>query len=113
MARYIYKICDADLWKIAEESGQFDGAHIDLEDGYIHFSTADQVASTLALHFAGITNLLLIEIDSQGLDIRYEPARNGQLFPHLYDSLELRHVRTVWTLDLDSDNTHILPPLTN
>jgi len=111
MAPYIYKICDAGVWRAAEQTGRFTGAGIDLTDGYIHFSTAGQIAGTLALHFAGNDNLLLIEIDSDGLDIIYEPARDGQLFPHLYGILELVHVRNIWTLGLDSDNLHILPTL--
>ena len=57
------------------------GAEIDITDGYIHFSTAAQIASTLALHFTGKDNLLLIEVDTDRLDIRYEPARDGRFFP--------------------------------
>ena len=111
MDSYIYKICDAELWRLAEQEGQFAGASIDIKDGYIHFSTAEQLASTLALHFAGMPNLLLIEVDGDGLDIIYEPARDGQLFPHLYDSLDMKHVSNIWMLELDSKNTHILPVL--
>ena len=111
MNSYIYKICDAGIWRAAEQAGIFTGAEIDITDGYIHFSTAAQIASTLALHFAGKDNLLLIEVDTDRLDIRYEPARDGQLFPHLYDSLDMVHVRNIWTLTLDKDNLHILPEL--
>jgi len=80
----IYKICDADLWDSAEKSGRFTGAEIDLKDGFIHFSTADQLAETLRLHFAGRDGLCLITVDTSLLDIQWEPARSGDLFPHLY-----------------------------
>jgi len=60
----IYKICDADLWDSAEKIGRFTGAEIDLKDGFIHFSTADQLAETLRLHFAGRDGLRLITVDA-------------------------------------------------
>ena len=109
MNSYIYKICDADIWRAAEQAGIFTGAEIDITDGYIR-ATATQIASALAA-FAGKDNLLLIEVDTDRLDIRYEPARDGQLFPHRYDSLDMGHVRNIWTLPLDKDNLHILPEL--
>ena len=71
----IYKICDADLWDSAEKIGRFTGAEIDLKDGFIHFSTADQLAETLRLHFAGRDGLRLITVDASVLDIQWEPAQ--------------------------------------
>src|SRR6202011_5642181 len=46
----IYKICDATAWRAAEGAGEFAGAPVDRTDGYIHFSTAEQVADTAAKH---------------------------------------------------------------
>src|SRR5262250_2322842 len=42
----IYKICDAAQWAEAGRDGEFRGAAVDRADGYIHFSTAAQVAGT-------------------------------------------------------------------
>ena len=105
----IYKICDVDLWEKAEAQGHFIGAEIDLRDGFIHFSTAEQLVETLRLHFEGMENLLLLTIDGPRLDLKWEPARNGNLFPHLYDILPLSAVLTVNPLLLDNDGRHILP----
>ena len=105
----IYKICDVDLWEKAEAQGHFIGAEIDLRDGFIHFSTAAQLGETLRLHFEGMENLLLLTIDGCRLDLKWEPARNGNLFPHLYDILPLSAVLTVYPLLLDDDGRHILP----
>ena len=105
----IYKICDVDLWEKAQAEGQFTGAEIDLKDGFIHFSTAEQLVETLALHFEGVKNLLLLTIDGSRLDLKWEPARNGSLFPHLYDILPLSEVLTVNPLFLDDEGRHILP----
>ena len=111
MHRYIYKIAARTLWNEAEQRGVFSGAEIDIRDGYIHFSSQDQVAETLALHFAGQSDLVLVEVDTARLDIKWEPSRGGQLFPHLYGRLPLELVRTVRPLALDTNGEHILPPL--
>ena len=105
----IYKICKVDLWKKARAEGQFIGAEIDLRDGFIHFSTAEQLEETLHLHFEGVENLLLLTIDESRLDVKWEPARTGTLFPHLYDILPLSAVLAIHQLLLDDDGHHILP----
>lgn len=111
MSNYIYKICPASLWQEAEKTGVFKGAGIDIQDGYIHFSTAEQCAQTLALHFTKQDGLCLIEVDASTIDITWEASRGGQLFPHLYDTLPLAAVSQIWPLALDKAGVHILPPL--
>ena len=105
----IYKICSVNLWEKAEAEGHFSGAEIDLRDGFIHFSTAEQLGDTLRLHFEGVENLLLLTIDGRGLDLKWEPARTGDLFPHLYDILPLSAVLRINPILLDNDGRHILP----
>jgi uncharacterized protein (DUF952 family) len=109
----IYKICPAGLWRQAEAAGRFDGAPVDLADGFIHFSTAAQVAETAAKHFAGQHDLLLVAVDAQALGaaLRYEPSRGGALFPHLYGRLPLSAVRWVKPLPLGAEGTHAFPEL--
>lgn len=111
--RMIYKICPATLWREAEEAGFFAGAPIDIRDGYLHFSTAEQVRETAARHFAGQSDLLLIAIDGDSLGpaLRYEPSRGGDLFPHLYTQLPLSAVRWVKPLPLGQDGHHVFPDL--
>ena len=104
----IYKICNVNLWEKAKAEGQFTGAEIDLRDGFIHFSTAEQLSETLLLHFEGVENLLLLTIDGGELDLKWEPARTGNLFPHLYDILPLSAVLRVTPILLDDDGHHIL-----
>jgi uncharacterized protein (DUF952 family) len=109
----IYKICEAALWHAAERAGVFRGAPIDSQDGYIHFSTADQVAETATRHFAGAGDLVLIAVDAEKLGpaLRWEPSRGGALFPHLYGELPLDAV--VWSkpLALGADGGHRFPEL--
>ena len=111
--RIIYKICPALLWREAEKAGFFAGAPIDIQDGYLHFSTAEQVRETAAKHFADQSDLLLIAIDADSLGdaLRYEPSRGGDLFPHLYAHLPLRSVRWVKPLPLGTDGQHVFPDL--
>jgi uncharacterized protein (DUF952 family) len=109
----IYKICPALLWQTAEKAGSFAGAPIDVQDGYLHFSTGKQVRETAAKHFAGQNDLLLIAIDADSLGhaLRYEPSRGGDLFPHLYAPLNLSAVLWVKPLPLGTDGGHVFPDL--
>jgi uncharacterized protein (DUF952 family) len=112
-AMTIYKITPRSLWQAAEASGRFTGAPVDEDDGFIHFSTAQQVKETAGKHFAGQDDLLLIAIDETALDdqLRYEPSRGGALFPHLYAPLPLSAVSWVKPLPLQTDGSHAFPDL--
>lgn len=106
----IYKIFRAPEWADLQAAGETAGAPIDLEDGYIHFSTAPQAAETAAKHFAGAEGLVLaaIEADTLGEALVWEPSRGGQLFPHLYRRLALSEV--LWHADLPLiDGLHRFP----
>ena len=107
----IYKICLEPLWRQAERAGVFSGAPVDHKDGFIHFSTAAQVAETAAKHFGGQTDLLLVAVDPEalGASLRFEPSRGGDLFPHLYAALPLTAVRWVKPLPLGADGRHTFP----
>lgn len=100
MAMLIYKIFRAPEWEAFEATGSTRGAPVDLADGFIHFSTAAQAAETAAKHFAGEDGLVLVAVEagSLGADLRWEPSRGGQLFPHLYRDLDATDVR--WTKPL-------------
>jgi uncharacterized protein (DUF952 family) len=106
----IYKICDAALWRAAERAGAFHGAPVDHADGYIHFSTPEQVRETAAKHFSGAAGLVLVAVDADALGaaLRFEPARGGALFPHLYGALPLAAVLSVAPLPLGADG-HVFP----
>lgn len=110
---FVYKICTTALWAEAESERVFRGAPVDFADGYIHFSTAAQVGETLAKHFSGQTDLMLVEVDTARLGeaLKWEPSRGGALFPHLYGVLDLAAVNRVVPLPLGNDGRHALPPL--
>lgn len=107
----IYKISPGRDWQQAEARGRFSGAPVDLADGFIHFSAADQVRETAAKHFAGQEGLVLVAIEAEALGegLKWEPSRGGALFPHLYGELEMSAVRWVRELPLGADGAHLFP----
>lgn len=90
----IYKVLRPEEWRALQAAGRSDGAPVDVADGYVHFSTAEQLATTLAKHFAGENDLILLACNAEALspDLRWEPSRGGALFPHLYRELRLSDV---------------------
>ncbi len=106
----IYKILRAAEWAELLEKGASSGAPVDKADGFIHFSTAEQVAETAARHFAGAEGLVVaaFEADDLGPALKWEPSRGGALFPHLYGPL--RHADVLWHADLPlKDGAHVFP----
>lgn len=113
MTDMIYKIVPATLWQDALNTGEFKGASIDLTDGYIHLSTAEQAPGTAARYFAGQAGLLLVAIDAEKLGDKlvYEASPGGTLFPHLYAPLSLDAVLWAKPLPLGADGAHLFPEL--
>ena len=109
----VYKIVSESSWREAEERGAFSGAPVDVADGFIHFSTAGQVAETAARHFASQRGLLLVAVLAEQLGdaLRWEPSRGGALFPHLYAPLPLSAVLWIKPLPLNADGRHEFPVL--
>lgn len=107
----IYKILPEAMWRKAQEAGSFEGSEVDLRDGYIHFSTAEQAVETAAKHFAAQHDLVLLEVEAGTLGeaLRWEPSRGGALFPHLYGPLDIRLVRKASPLPLGEDGRHVFP----
>ena len=111
----IYKVCTRKDWLAAERHGEFRGSDDDARDGFVHFSTAAQLAGTLAKHFPAATDLVLIAADAGALGqaLKWEPSRGGELFPHLYAPLPLSAVR--WTRGLadEVNGRRALPELSS
>lgn len=108
----IYKILRADEWADLQGRGLTAGSPADLADGYVHLSTAAQLPGTLAKHYAGEgpLHLLACEADRMAPDLRWEPAREGALFPHLYRPLRLTDI--LWTRSIaPGANGHETGPL--
>lgn len=107
----IYKISPQAAWAEAEAAGRFTGAPVDLADGFIHFSAADQLRETAAKHFAGQAGLVLVAVEAEALGaaLKWEPSRGGALFPHLYGDLPASAALWVRPLPLGPDGAHVFP----
>ena len=109
----VYKICAQAEWRAAESGGKFLGAAADARDGFIHFSSAAQLAETAAKHFAGQSDLILIAVDAAALGpaLKWERSRGNDLFPHLYAPLPLSAVRWARPLPDEIDGRRATPEL--
>jgi uncharacterized protein (DUF952 family) len=109
----IYKICERALWRAAEASATFLGSEADERDGFIHFSTAAQLAETAAKHFAQKSDLILVAVDAEALGqtLAWERSRGGDFFPHLYAPLPFSAVRWARPLADEIDGRRVLPEL--
>ena len=96
----IFKIFRTDEWQALRKQGKTTGAPIDVADGYIHFSTAQQASETAAKHFAGQDGLFLIAVDAEALGdaLKWEVSRGDALFPHLYREMAI--VDVLWAQPL-------------
>jgi len=108
---HVYKIATRPAWAEACRCGTYTGSDDDIRDGFIHLSASHQLAGTLGKHFRGKTDLVLITLDAAALGaaLRWEPSRNGELFPHLYAALPMAAARAVHALSVDAAGMPIVP----
>jgi uncharacterized protein (DUF952 family) len=109
----IYHICRLDEWQSAAASGSYPGSSQDRADGFIHFSTRDQIVESAARHRAGQDGLVLLAVDpvALGPTLKWEQSRRGDLFPHLHGALPSSAVIWVRPLSLGPDGVHGFPAL--
>lgn len=110
-SKYVFKITTAALWQEAQTTGVLPRSPIDVQDGYMHFSTAAQSLETLKLHFAGQSNLQLLRIPTAPLGdaLKWEPSRGGDLFPHLYAELALASIEADISVSVSSEGVCEIP----
>src|SRR5690606_33031927 len=109
----IYHMCRREEWDAAQSEGHYPGSSQDRADGFIHFSTAQQIVESAAKHRAGQAGLVLLAVDAGALGdaLRWEPSRGGALFPHLYGPLPLSAVIRVDDLPIGPGGRHLFPAL--
>ena len=109
----IYKLIDRPSWAAAVAAGRFEGSPVDLADGFIHFSTAAQAGETGRRYFSGQADLLIVAFEAEALgpELRWEPSRGGDLFPHLYAALDPALALETREVVLGSDGAPVLDAL--
>lgn len=106
-------MCRQSEWAAAEAAGIYRGSSQDADDGFIHFSAAQQIRESARKHRAGQTDLVLVTVDAAKLGpaLKWEASRGGEIFPHLYGPLPLTAVIRVDPLPLGPDGVHLFPKL--
>src|SRR5665213_2667767 len=114
MTAMIYHMCPVEIWPAADAAGDYTGTADDRRDGFIHFSTGDQIAESARRHRAGQAGLLLIAVEPARLGdrLRWEASRGGALFPHVYGAMRPGEIASAAPLPLGPDGEHVFPPLT-
>lgn len=109
--RIVYKIMSQPEHEQMQRDGMFLGSPVDQRDGYIHLSCGSQLSATQDRHFSGVAGLMLVAVDLSRLgdSVRWEPARGGELFPHIYGHLPVEAVVAVAALERDADGAVRLP----
>ncbi|HEV2336098.1 MAG TPA: DUF952 domain-containing protein [Stellaceae bacterium] len=113
MTVMIYHMCPAEAWAEAVATGRYLGSAEDQRDGFVHFSTAEHLAESARRHRAGEAGLVLVAVEAArlGARLRWEPARGGTLFPHLYGPLAPNEAASVVAVPLGPDGEHVFPAL--
>ena len=111
MDNKVFKVCEEDEWEWVKNDDFFFGSEIDQIDGFIHFSTSEQLKETLEKHFKLKSPLYLLEVKTDDLELVWEKSRNNELFPHLYKPLPLSMVTEVYRIFMDAAGKHIIPEL--
>ena len=110
--KYIFKILDKEEWNNSKKNGKFSGSSKDINDGYIHFSEEEQVQETLKKYYDKQENLILLKVRTLNLEhLVWENASNGDMYPHLYSTLDIVNVEDEFELILNKDGTHQLPDI--
>ena len=109
---FIFKIIEKEEWQKARKSGSYSGSVNDIKDGYIHFSEEDQVPQTLKKHYQNQENLVLLKVHTLKLEhLLWEQASNGDMYPHLYSTLDVKNVVNEFELILNESGIHQLPDM--
>lgn len=109
--QFIYKVASREIYDASLEAGSFVGQPIDLQDGYVHLSSAGQLGETIRLHFAGRADQVLFQVPCAALGeaLKWEASRGGDLFPHLFATLPMSAVSNMAPLDVPADGRVALP----
>jgi uncharacterized protein (DUF952 family) len=95
----IYKILLLPEWDQFQRAGHFDGSPLDARSGFVHCSSRLQLAATAGRFYGEAATLIVVALDDRQLsDVRWEPASNGELFPHVYGPLTSGAVVATYTV---------------
>ena len=92
----------------------FRGSKLDMLDGYIHFSSKNQVKSTLKRHFSKKDNLILLKVKLFKLKgLIWEKSTKNKIFPHLYSYLKIKNIKDIYIVSLKKKGIHLISKKVN
>ncbi|MBL8089615.1 MAG: DUF952 domain-containing protein [Anaerolineales bacterium] len=107
----IYHITTKTLFNVAQAIGEYKAESLATE-GFIHCSTAKQVAHVANAFYKGQRGLILLKIDENRIkpQVKWEapagPPADGinesDLFPHIYGAINLDAIASVLDFEPDS-----------
>ena len=106
----IYHLTGRDAWAAAQADGVYEAPSL-AEEGFIHCSADEAQALRVAERlYAGATGLHLLDVDTEKLtaEVKREPSRSGEIYPHIYGRINLDAVVRVRDLTADADGRHRL-----
>ena len=105
---FIYKILTKNEYEVFKKNDYYSGTEKDINDGFIHFSTKDQLIGTLEKYYKSEKNLILLKFPSNNLkNLKWEES--GKLFfPHLYSKLNTKDLLEIHELN-NLDTKFIIP----
>lgn len=111
----IYHLAQKDCWNEQSKDGSYKGCDADLGDGFLHFSTREQIVESARIHKAGRDDLILLAVVADDIPeiLRWEKSRNNKFFPHVYGEIPVAAVKWSHELQLDEYGRHIFPELKN
>ena len=105
----VFKVIEEDDWESIKNKDFFLGSKTDRSDGFIHFSSSEQLEETLEKYFKSKSPLYLLVVKTDDVKFVWEMSRNNQLFPHLYGPLPLNMVSQVYRIVINDEGKHIIP----
>lgn len=96
---FVYRIFKSSEYENFKNSNFFEGNEMDLESGFIHLSTKEQLKETISNYFNNDDNLIIVQLRSSDLAnfLKWELSTNNSKFPHFYNRLEFKWVNKVFS----------------
>jgi uncharacterized protein (DUF952 family) len=107
----VFHIARAEDWAQAQATMRYAGSALCRADGFIHLSSAHQVAGTLRRFFADADDLVLLMAETADLGerLKWEPASDGDVYPHFYGEIDVGRLRVLGPIARDGAGNHVLP----
>lgn len=103
---FIYHIITPEAWERALLEEQYRPSSLKTE-GFIHFSTEDQVLESARIHLGMHSELVVLRVVLKHIkhNVKWEEGREGMLFPHLYGKLPLESVENTKSIFRQEDGS--------